>query len=156
MHLGIKYDCIKCPLSFRRKVLLDEHNFHDKHKNACKRCGKSFPPTQGLNHTNNLSLHMKMEHKAKPKGLKCNLCSAILCTKPALRSHLQKHNENCQVYSCSQCSYKILVAKKFARHCLKFHNVKIETNIFTKCFLCGLQVRKNVYMEHKSTHLENA
>ena len=154
MHLGVKYDCNKCPLSFRRKVLLDEHNFHDRHKNICKRCGKSFPPTKGLNHTNNLSLHMKMEHKAKPKGLKCNLCSAILCTKPALRDHLKKHNKNCQVYSCSQCSYKILVSKKFARHCLKFHNVKIERNFLKKCSLCGLQVRKNVYVEHKSTHLE--
>ena len=59
--------------------------------------------------------------------------------------------KKCKSYPCSQCHYK----KKMFDHCLKMHNIKIESNIKINCHFCGHRVRKDIFKEHKSTHLEN-
>ena len=150
VHLGIQFNCDKCPMSYGSKKDLEVHTLLDTFDNidsGCKKCGKSDPPQS----KRSLRIHMVKEHEQP--AYPCNLCSNIYFFKSHLKEHMKRHTDDSKIHSCSMCDFKTLLKQILKKHKLKAHK-KDRTNIDRECPVCDLQVNQKLYKAHYSTHLK--
>ena len=154
VHLGIKYKCDKCPMSYSTENTLKKHILLDPHDNIdseCKKCGMTFNSDQPQS-KQRLRIHMVKAHE-KPAH-QCNLCSSIYFFKTDLNKPMIKHADNSTIHICSLCDFKTLQKLAFNKHKRKSHKYE-RTFIGRKCSICDLRVDPNMYKDHYLTHLKS-
>ena len=109
------FSCSECQKTFKRKKELIRHSvIHEKYrkKYSCPTCKQNLATKSGL------AEHLKRH--SKDNKIKCIICEKLL-TKDQMKYHLQTHNENRPLISCSKCPKTFKVKKNLKRHIANVH-----------------------------------
>ena len=135
----------KCPFqcdsnSFR-EMTRNEKNYINKIKIKCTNvgCSKFIPYSEYVNHLEKCQL--RKYH-----------CKNQSCKEEGYRNEMINHSKNCQfrIVECPNCKQNFKYIE------IKTHQQEYCPEIFVKCQLCGISMKRGIYIkDHKSENNEN-
>ncbi|RZF34508.1 hypothetical protein LSTR_LSTR011750 [Laodelphax striatellus] len=183
-HKGLVYFCSICHEIFSSNENLELHvNTHLTNQIACKECGLVVSTKRSLE--KHLTIHGIYTKKERVKHYVCNVCneffkdlndlskhmlthksimfSCKVCkfwcdSEVIFQKHMNKHNDDNQVYSCVKCerTFPTLNDLNFHKKSSKCSNNKQNIDVSRvpfECNVCGLRCETNYNLQkHMSAH----
>jgi KRAB domain-containing zinc finger protein len=142
LHSAERHHCLHCDKSFATSEYVENHmkrmHLVPKPQYQCRHCWKTF------NESTNKKRHERDVHGGK---YQCDICSAMLSSHDAMKSHLNIHID-CRPHKCKMCALAFVSSTQLWRHVM-LHTVRDVT--FFHCDIC------DKLLKHRSTlrkHLE--